>query len=98
MRIHLVDCLVERVLGRRPVRAYDGSVGLHAHDVSRCEGTLVDRRRGDPHVSVFVHDGQIATGGGGHLAAIDPADDDSDLLGGMHEINVKLFHDINDLY
>ena len=37
MRVHLVDGLVERVLGGRSVRTYDGSVGLHTHDVRRCK-------------------------------------------------------------
>ena len=80
------------------MRSDDGSVSLHAHDVRRSQRTFVNRRRGDPHISVLVHDGQVSAGGGGHLAAINPADDDSDLLGRMHQIYVKLFHDINELH
>ena len=89
---HLVEGPVERIFGRGAVGSDDGAVGLDAHDVGGGQRTLVDTRRRNPHVSVIVHDGQVATGGGRHAAAVDAADDQGDLLGGMHHFRVQLLH------
>ena len=88
----LVDRLVERILGGRAVRADDGAVRLDAHDVLRGEGTLVDAGRGDPHVTVVVHYGQVSAGGRSETFAVDASDDQRKLLGRMHQVCVKLFH------
>ena len=91
-RADLVQRPVERILGRRPVGADDGAVRFHANNVGGGKGTLVDTGRGNPNVPVVVHDGHVTTRGGGHSAAIDAPDDDGDLLCGMHEFYIQLFH------
>ena len=94
-RAHLVQRAVERIFGRRTVWTDDGPVGLDAHDVGRGQGALVDAGRGDPHVSVVVHDGQVSAGCGRHLPAIDAADDQGDLLGRVHEFGIDFFHSLS---
>ena len=91
-RPHLVQRAVERIFGGRAVGSDDAAVGLDAHDVGGGQRTLVDAGGGDPHVTVVVHDGQVAAGSGGHPAAIDAPDDQGDLLGRMHQSRVQLLH------
>ena len=95
LRTHLVQGAVKRIFGRRTMRADDGSVGLDTHDVGRGQGALVDAGRGDPHVPVVVHDGEVSAGSGRHLPAIDAADDQGDLLGRVHEFGIDFFHSLS---
>ena len=87
-----VQRTVERIFRRGPMRAHNGTIGLHAHDIGRREGTFIDARGGNPHIPVVVHNGQVSAGSGCHLPAIDAADDKGDLLGRMHELRINFFH------
>ena len=79
---------VKRILGRWFVWPYDGAVRLHAHNVCRGEGTFIYPGGGNPHIPVFIHNGKIATGSGGHPASVDAPDNDGNLLCRMHKFDV----------
>ncbi len=49
---------------------------------------LIDPRRGDPDMTVFVADGDIAAGGRGHVSTVDASHGQLDLVAGMKEIEI----------
>ena len=80
IRAQLVDVPVEGQLHRRLVRADDGAVALHLHDVRAGQVSLVHARGRDPDVAVFVSDGKVAAGGRGHAVFVDARHDHDQLV------------------
>ena len=80
----LINGLMQRQLRRWRVLTFDGPIGSHQHDIGVAEITLIDARRRDPHVTVGLPDGEIATGSGGHAIAVDPLHRLDDFVGYVH--------------
>ena len=64
------NCEVEGVLSRGAVLAVNNTVGSYPHDIVSGEVRLVNARGGDPHNSVVIHNGKVATRGGGELVGV----------------------------
>ena len=67
----IVDGAVEWVLAGGLVAADNCAVGLDADDVVARQRTLVNAAGADPHVAVFVDDGDVAAARRRHAAVID---------------------------
>ena len=70
------------------MRAYGGAVGLYADNIVAGQGALVHTGRGDPDISLVVHNGQVAAGGGGHALVVDTLHKHNQLVSRMNIINV----------
>ncbi|OQC04039.1 MAG: hypothetical protein BWX77_00355 [Bacteroidetes bacterium ADurb.Bin090] len=84
----IVDGLVKRIFRRGFVFADDFAVRFNADYIPESQSTFIYTRGGDPNIAVFVLDGNIASGGGGHATAINAANDHIDLFGRMHEFGI----------
>lgn len=85
----VVDGAVKRVFGGRLVPTDAGAIGLHANHIARQQAALVDIRRRDPHISVFIETGNIAAGGVGQMMPINPGHRNCQLFSGM-DIRIRV--------
>ena len=93
-RTGFIDAEVEGIFHGGFVFADDGAVCLHAHDVCGGEGAFIHAAGADPHIAVFVEDGEVAAAGGGHSVIIDPLHVAHDLFCGMFVIDSAHFSEL----
>ena len=84
IRTHLIDSRMERQLRGRSVRSDHSTVSLDAHNIVAVQGALVHACRSDPNTAVFIHDGQITAGGGGHALIINTLHKHNKLICGVN--------------
>ena len=88
IRAHFINRCVEGVLRRRTVNTLAAAVGFYTNNVLPGQCAFVHTCRGDPHISVIVHNGQIAAGGSGHSLVIDPLHEHDQLVCRVNVINI----------
>jgi hypothetical protein len=66
------DLLVDGQFRRRLAHAFDLAVCAEADNVVAPQCAFVQAGRGDPHITTWLANGQIAAAGGCHAIAIDP--------------------------
>ena len=84
----LVDVAVDGELHAGLVQADHRAVGLDLHDVRAGQAALVDAGGGDPDVAVFVANGKVAAGGGGHAVGIDAVHDHHQLVCRVQKLKI----------
>src|SRR5665648_583753 len=89
IRTHLINSPVEWIFGRGFVFSQDCSISLDTIDVIRPKRALVDCRRSNPNIALFVDDRNITSRGGGHPVVIDPTNNQYNLITWMHKVDVK---------
>jgi len=84
LRTDIINRLMKRIFGRRPVQPFDRSVGFDANDVFGSQRPFIHGGGRDPYVAVFVLDGNISTRSCRHTATVYPADNYPDLICRVH--------------
>jgi hypothetical protein len=85
---HFVNSRVEGILRGRFVGTNDGTIRFHTNDIIAGQSALVDTGRGDPHITVIIHDGKVAAGSGGQTLIVDALHEHNELVSGMNVIDI----------
>ena len=85
---HGIDGAVERQFGGRSVLSQHRAIRFYTDNVALLQRAFVNGRRCDPDISLFIHDGEIAAGGGRKSFVIDPLHEHNQLFRRMNCLDI----------